>query len=214
MVVTKFGCRRHQIPGKSVLQQPLLLACTWLCSLGLGWPQLPSRLGVCLGSLPLLCCSSVQLQKLHILKPALRTAHSGVGGLQSPSLLAPMANRVGQLHNTQVLLLVNQAKIESGLILSSHLEPHQVENQTSAHCLEHKELQPNHIWALASLASDSKALCVSYVLVVCVMRSHFMIYEFLRVLIFQTGLSVRKAMCFLSKNTQRLQIYIYMIRNI
>lgn len=34
-----------------------------------------------------------------------------------------MANRDGQLHDTQVLLLVKQAKIESGLILSSHLNP-------------------------------------------------------------------------------------------
>lgn len=115
-----------------------------------------------------------------------------------------------QLHDTWVLFLVNQAKIESGLILSSHLEPHQVENQTSGRCLEHKQLQPNNIWALAFLASDSKALCVSFVLVVCVMRSHFIIYDFLRVLIFQTGLGMRKAMCFLSKNTQRLQIYIWL----
>lgn len=78
-----------------------------------------------------------------MLRTALKSAHSGVGGLQSPSL-APMANRDGQLHDTQVLLLVNQTKTESGLILSSHLEPHQVENQTSARCLEHKQLQPNH----------------------------------------------------------------------
>lgn len=79
MVVTEFW-----------LQQPLLSA---PCLAVLPGPGLVTA---ALQAEGLLCCSSAKLQKLHILKTALKTAHSGVGGLQSPFFLAPMANRDGQ----------------------------------------------------------------------------------------------------------------------
>lgn len=141
-----------------MLQQPLLLAPCLAVLPGLVTP--PSRLRDCLGSPPSALLLFCKLWKLHILKLP-QNCSLRCGWAAESFLTAPMANRDGQLHDTQVLLLVNQAKIASGLILSSHLEPHQVENQTSGRCLEHKQLQPNHIWALAFLASNSKALCVS-----------------------------------------------------
>lgn len=127
----------------------------WLCSLGLGWSHLPSRLRVCLASPPsalLLFCKTSETS--HPQNCSLRC------GWAAESFL-PVANRDRQLHNTQVLLLVNQANIESGLILSSHLSPHQVENQTNGRCLEHKQLQPNHIW-LFSPATAKLCVCLMF----------------------------------------------------
>lgn len=40
--------------------------------------------------------------------------------------------------------------------------------------------QPNRVWTLVHPASHNKAACVSYILVVYVMKSHFIIHHFLR----------------------------------